>query len=81
MCAKMAGFHALGFCNARNVGAGCFCSVTSLAEDLQVIRFICATHGQRQNVINVPRLASVDFLRAGCACALPLQEEVQPERG
>ena len=77
----MACFEALGFGKARNVGIGCFCAVTELAEDLKVMGFICAAKCERKNVINVPHFAGVDLLSAGCACALSFQEQAQPERG
>jgi hypothetical protein len=67
----MAGFEALCFCDARNVGLDCFCAVARLAEDLQVIGLICAAKCERKNVINVPRLAGFDLLGAGCANAFP----------
>jgi hypothetical protein len=70
----MAGFEALCFCDAWKIGMGSLFAVAGPAKDLQVLRCICATHSEGQNVVNVPRLASVDLLRAGVACAFPLQE-------
>jgi hypothetical protein len=60
----MACFEALGFGNAWNIGMGCFRPVARVAEDLKVIGFICATKGEGQNVINVPRFAGFNLLRA-----------------
>ena len=71
----MAGFEALGFRNARNIGFGCLCAVAGPAEDLKVVRFICSSKCQGQNVINVPRFSSFNLLRAGGAIAFPFQEE------
>jgi len=53
----MACFEALGFCDAWNVGLGCFRAVAGPAEDLKVIGLVCSAEGEGQNVINVPRLA------------------------
>ena len=67
----MAGFEALGFGNARDIGFGCFCAVAGPAENLKVIGLVCSAEGERKNVINVPRFAGVDLLIAGGACAFP----------
>ena len=72
-------FKALGFGNAWNVVMGGLCSVAGPAEDLQVLRCICATHSEGQNVVNVPRFSGVDLLSAVCAFAFSFQEEAQPE--
>ena len=72
----MAGFEAFGFGNARNVRMGCLRQVAGPAEDLKVLRCICAAKGEGQNVINVPRFSGVDLLRAGCAHAFSFQEQV-----
>ena len=53
----MAGFEALCFCDARNVGMACLRPVAEPTEDLKVVRFVCSAEGEGQNVINVPRLA------------------------
>ena len=71
----MVRLKALDFCDAWNVGMGCFRPVARVAEDLKVIGFICATKGEGQNVINVPRFSSFNLLRAGGAIAFPFQEE------
>jgi hypothetical protein len=60
----MAGFESLCFCDARNVGMGCLRQMARLAEDLKVIVFVCAAHGEGQYVINFPRFAGFDLLSA-----------------
>ncbi len=77
----MVRLKALGFRNARNVGLGCLRPVAGPAEDLKVLRCICATHSERKNVINVPRFAGFDLLSAGSTEPIPHEEQVQPERG
>jgi len=72
----MAGFEALGFRNARNIGFGCLCAVAGLAEDLKVMEFICATECEGQYVINVPSFAGVDLLSAGSTEPLPHEEQI-----
>ena len=75
----MAGFEALGLGDARNVGMGCLRPVAELAEDLQVLRCVCATECEGQYVVNVPHFAGINLLSAACAFAFSLQEETQPE--
>jgi hypothetical protein len=53
--------------------------VAGPAEDLQVLRCICAAKSQGNNVINVPHFAGINLLSAACAFAFSLQEETQPE--
>ena len=72
----MARFEAFGFCDARNVGLGCFCAVAGPAEDLQVLRCICATHSEGQYVVNVPSFAGVDLLNAYSTESLPHEEQI-----
>ena len=72
----MVGFEAFGLGNSWDVGLFGLCSMAGFAEDLKVFTFVCSSKCKGKNVINVPRLAGFDLLRAGCACAFSFQEQV-----
>ena len=72
----MARFEAFGLGDERNVGMRRLCAVAGPAEDLKVLRCICAAKCKGQNVINVPRLADIYLLSAGSTEPLPHEEQI-----
>ena len=77
--AEMLCLLALCFGNARDIGEMRFGLVAGPAKDLEVFGFIIAAKGQRDDVIDVPRLARVDALGTSCTGARPVEEERQAE--
>jgi hypothetical protein len=68
----MARFEALGFRDAWNIGVGGLCSVAGPAEDLKIVGFVRSSKSDGKNMINVPRFAGFNLLRAVGALAFPL---------
>ena len=53
--------------------------MTSPAEDLQIVGFVCPAEGYWEDVVNVPSLTGLDGYVARLACSFPIEEEVEAE--
>ena len=57
----------------------CLFAVTSPAEDLQIVGFVCPAEGEGDDVINVPRLSGLDGYVTRLTCSFPIEEEGEAE--